>query len=67
MFKRASAFLAALTLLFITVFNCSLFSIKAEAAGGPVIKLHYHRDDAEYSGWDVWMLEEGKDGAGYEF
>ncbi|MCR5115874.1 MAG: type I pullulanase [Lachnospiraceae bacterium] len=67
MFKRASAFLAALTLLFITVFNCSLFSIKAEAAGGPVIKLHYSRADEEYSDWDVWMWEEGKDGAGYEF
>ncbi len=32
-----------------------------------VLKVHYHRVDGKYDGWDVWLWEAGKDGAGYEF
>ncbi|MCR4897421.1 MAG: type I pullulanase [Lachnospiraceae bacterium] len=40
-------------------------SVRAE--GGPVIKLHYHREDGLYDPWDVWMWPEGGEGAGYAF
>ncbi len=41
--------------------------VPAQAAEGPVIKLHYHRPDGKYDGWDVWLWEQNKDGAGYAF
>ncbi len=42
-------------------------AVPVRAEGGPVIKLHYHRPDGNYEGWDVWLWEYGKDGAGYAF
>lgn len=42
------------------------FRAKADEKS-PVIKLHYHRSDEAYDGWDVWLWEYGKDGAGYAF
>lgn len=42
-------------------------AVNASAADGPVLKLHYHRPDGNYDGWDVWLWEYGKDGAGYAF
>ena len=63
--KRMMAFLAALAMLL----SCVPFGalVTAEAAEDLVLKLHYHRADGQYDGWDVWLWEEGKDGAGYPF
>ncbi|MCR5153771.1 MAG: type I pullulanase [Lachnospiraceae bacterium] len=38
-----------------------------QAAEGVTLKLHFHRESGEYDGWDVWLWEYGKDGAGYAF
>lgn len=43
------------------------FAVKAFADDGPIIKLHYHRDDNDYSNWSVWLWEQGHDGADYAF
>ena len=37
------------------------------AANVVTIKLHYHREDGNYDGWDVWFWDEGYEGAGYAF
>lgn len=61
---RVCAMLAALLL---AVSMLPMAALKVQAADGPIIKLHYHRADGNYSGWDVWLWEYGKDGAGYAF
>lgn len=35
--------------------------------GDLTVTLHYHRYDGNYTGWNVWIWPEGKDGAQYEF
>lgn len=68
--NRIQAFLMALLLLAISVVSFISFETTAyadEGSDGPVLKLHYHRADEDYSAWDVWLWEEGKDGAGYSF
>lgn len=64
MLSKSVALLAAL-ILAVTMLPMGMF--RAAAADGPVIKLHYHRADGKYDGWDVWLWEYGKDGAGYAF
>lgn len=61
--KRMAAFLAMLILLV----SCIPAGITAKAAEDVVLKLHYHRADNSYDGWDVWMWAAGMDGAGYAF
>ena len=41
--------------------------VYADDAEGPILKIHYHREDGDYAPWDVWLWESGKDGAGYAF
>lgn len=65
--KRINSFLMALVMVLASVFSLFVFPVKAEAEGGPVLKVHYHRADEAYDGWDVWLWEQGKDGAGYAF
>lgn len=38
-----------------------------KAAEELTLKLHYHRADGNYDGWDVWLWEEGGDGNAYAF
>lgn len=38
-----------------------------KAAEEMTLKLHYHRADGNYDGWDVWLWEEGGDGNAYAF
>ncbi|MDD7636048.1 MAG: type I pullulanase, partial [Clostridiales bacterium] len=38
-----------------------------KAAEDLTLKLHYHRADGNYDGWDVWLWEEGGDGNAYAF
>ena len=63
--KRMMAFLAALVL----VLSCSPMGSRmtASAAEELILKLHYHRADGNYEGWDVWLWDAGKDGAGFAF
>ncbi len=66
--KRIAAGLIALMMtaaLFVGILPMRMTPVKA--ADGPVIRLHYHRPDGNYDGWDVWFWELGKEGAGYAF
>ena len=62
--KRIFAFLAVLTML-VTMIPGNLHIVNA--AEDLIIKLHYHRADGNYEGWDVWLWEQGKDGKGFAF
>ncbi|MDE7262571.1 MAG: type I pullulanase, partial [Oscillospiraceae bacterium] len=42
-------------------------AMAAEEAGDLVLKLHYHREDGSYDGWDVWLWEVGGEGGGFPF
>lgn len=65
--KRVCSLVMAVLLIAISV-ACNLAdAIPAIAAEDVVVKLHYHRDDGAYDGWDVWFWAEGKEGAGYPF
>ena len=63
--RRGKALGMALLLIMMTVFSVvsDAAMVKADEL---LIKLHYHRADDNYDGWDVWMWEEGADGAAYE-
>lgn len=48
----------------------SIFSVipaKNAKAEGTTIKIHYHRFDSDYDGWNIWAWPEAKDGAAYDF
>ena len=62
--KRIFAFLAVLAML-VTMIPGNLHIVNA--AEDLIIKLHYHRADGNYEGWDVWLWEQGKDGKGFAF
>lgn len=64
--RMFSLFLAIL--LLVTPMSALLRSvITVRAEENPVLKLHYHREDGNYEGWDVWMWDDGGDGAAYPF
>lgn len=62
--RRIKAFSMAMLMLLMTVATM-LWDVSEARAEDLVIKLHYHREDGAYDGWDVWMWEEGAEGAGY--
>ena len=62
--KRIMAFLAVLMMVLTMIpGNVTV----ANAAEELILKLHYHRADGNYEGWDVWLWDEGKEGKGYPF
>ncbi|MGN0343119.1 MAG: type I pullulanase [Roseburia sp.] len=63
--RRVKAFVMAVLMVVMTV-GTILCDATIAQASDLIIKLHYHREDGNYEGWDVWMWEEGADGAGYE-
>ena len=65
--QRIKAFSMALCMLLLTVFTSLQGALVTKAAEDLTLKLHYHRDDGAYDGWDVWLWEDGKDGGAYEF
>lgn len=65
--RRISAFMMAALLFVVPFMGAMLDVVTVHAAEGITIKLHYHRGDDNYSGWDVWMWEEGGEGGGYLF
>lgn len=65
--RRMRAFFMALVML-VTVISTSFMDVvTVKAAQELVLKLHYHREDGNYTGWDAWLWEEGGDGAAYAF
>ena len=67
MLQRVACAVLALLLLMTTAGANLPSAAKAEEDGGVVIKLHYHRPDGNYDGWDVWFWAYGMDGSGYPF
>ncbi len=65
--KRINALFLAMILILASSLSILEFPITASAEGGTILKVHYHRADNDYSDWDVWLWEEGKDGNGYAF
>lgn len=65
--NRMKAFCMAVVLMITAIFPVLGDLTPVLADEGVVIKLHYHREDGDYAPWDVWMWEEGKEGAGYAF
>ncbi len=66
--KRIRALILIAAMVITNLAGVLSFATVAKADGeGPVLKLHYHREDGAYDGWDVWLWEEGHDGGGYPF
>lgn len=66
--KRVQVWMMALLMLLSTVaFSFSnAESFKADETG-LTVKLHYQRNDDNYTDWDVWAWPEGGNGAAYAF
>ena len=65
--KRVGTFLMALVLLVTPLLTTISTAMAATADGALVLKLHYHRPDGAYDGWDVWFWEVGGEGGGIPF
>ncbi len=65
--KRISVLLLTCLMLLVNVFTPLAAAMPVQAAEDLVLKLHYNRPDGAYDGWDVWLWEEGREGAGYAF
>lgn len=39
----------------------------ANKHGVQTLRIYYHRDDNDYTGWDLWIWPDGKGGAAFEF
>ncbi len=57
--RRASAFLVAMVLLAAQILAGVPRAMAAEAGGDLILKVHYHREDANYENWTVWLWELG--------
>lgn len=65
--RRAwAAVMASILLFFAAAESFSDMSV-VRAAEDLILKLHYHREDGNYSDWDVWLWEVGGEGNGYAF
>ena len=65
--RRIKAFLMALVMVF-SVVAAALGDVTVYKADEDlIVKLHYEREDGDYTDWDVWFWELGGDGGGYEF
>ena len=57
--RKVSAFFMAVLLVITPFMTALLDAVTVHAAEGITVKLHYHRGDDAYDGWDVWFWEEG--------
>lgn len=64
---KMKTFSVALLMFLSAVLTAFTNVMPVEAAEDLVVKLHYHREDGNYDGWDVWLWEVGFDGAAYAF
>lgn len=67
MSRRVKAGVLAAVLFFLACFVPVQNAVTVKAAEDLILKLHYHRADGDYTDWDVWLWEEGGDGAAYAF
>lgn len=65
--QRVKSLIMAMMMLVMTLTPFFVDVVTVEAAEELILKLHYHREDGNYDGWDVWLWEEGGEGAGYAF
>ncbi|WP_029233119.1 type I pullulanase [Butyrivibrio sp. VCB2006] len=63
--KSALALVMTAMLLVTSVLCGPWMSFTARADEGVTLKLHYHREDADYANWDVWLWPDNGEGAGY--
>ncbi len=64
--KRTCALTLAL-LIALSAFACAMPTALADEAEGVTVVIHYHREDGNYEGWDVWYWEVGGEGGGAVF
>lgn len=64
---RIKAFSMSLLMLLLTLATSILDVTTVLAADDLTLVFHYYRADENYDGWDVWMWEEGAEGADYSF
>lgn len=64
--KRIKAFSMAFLMIILSII-IPLGDVLPVKAADLTIKLHYHRKDGKYDGWNVWMWDEGGDGSSYDF
>ena len=65
--KKICSFFMAMLLLLMPVLVAFSDVTTVSAAESLILKLHYHRPDGNYDGWDVWLWEVGGEGGGYPF
>lgn len=65
--KRLQAMLMAVLMMVITVASVAADIVPVQAAGELYLKLHYNREDGNYTDWSVWFWPEGGEGADYPF
>ena len=65
--RRFWAFFITSVLLFLATADWIAGMPMVYAAQDLVLKVHYHREDGNYDGWDVWLWEIGGDGGGFAF
>ncbi len=64
--KKSLAFILAFLMIFLT-FASEIKPSTAYASDDLILKLHYHRSDANYTNWTVWFWESGKEGKAVSF
>ena len=67
MSNRIKAFILVCIMVAVTVLTGPIGVLTVRAENGLTLKLHYHREDAAYDGWDVWLWPSGGEGGGYPF
>ncbi|GFH94252.1 pullulanase [Lachnospiraceae bacterium] len=65
--RRFWAVLMTSVLLFLATADWIAGMPIVHAAQDLILKVHYHREDGNYEGWDVWLWEIGGDGGGFAF
>lgn len=64
MIKKISKLLAA---FFLVLMPMAELAKTVKAASTVTITIHYHRTDANYTGWNLWVWPDGADGKAYDF
>ena len=65
--KKLGSLFMAVMLAVTPILAPFLSVVTVSAEENPTLKLHYHRDDGNYDDWDVWLWDDGGEGAGYPF
>ena len=65
--KRFTLAILLIAVLSISLFGTSITTSKVYASSTVSLTFHYHRYGGDYSSWDIWVWEDGKDGAGLAF